>query len=127
MFFDHLKPIFSSSQHLQGHLQCNMYETKLIPNFHAKVLNLLGGPLPRRDGGNQGYYCAMMLTLLKPLRRGKDLKHPEESWSATFKSCTFTLHQDQVMNNINIWYECLDATDNYQGQMKAEGTKTEMG
>ena len=112
---------------LQGHLQRHTYETKLIPNFHAKVLNFIGGHLPRRDGGNQDYYCATMLTLFKPWRRGRDLKLPEESWSATFKSCTFTLHQGQVMNNINIQFECLDAKDDYQAQMKAEGTKTEMG
>ena len=41
---------------LQGHPQCHVYETKLIPDFHAKVPNFLGGLLPRRDGGNQDYY-----------------------------------------------------------------------
>jgi hypothetical protein len=40
----------------------------------AFVPNFVSGLLPRCDRGDREYYCAMMLTLFKPWRSGKDLK-----------------------------------------------------
>ena len=63
-----------------------------------------------------------MLALLKPWRSGLDLRSPSESWDEAFQSHNFSSRQLEVMKNMNIRYECLDARDDFHAQMKKGNT-----
>ncbi|KAL1677036.1 hypothetical protein EV122DRAFT_198682, partial [Schizophyllum commune] len=55
-------------QHASHHVWCDPSKRDyVIPNF-------VGGAIPRNDQGDREYYCATMLTLFAPWRRGRDLK-----------------------------------------------------
>ncbi|KAF5345450.1 hypothetical protein D9758_013654 [Tetrapyrgos nigripes] len=84
---------------------------RLVPNF-------IGGTLPRADKGNREYYCTVMLTLFKPWRNGKILKHEDQSWDDAFTNFQFTAQQKQVLKNFQVRYECLDSRDDYNAQRK---------
>jgi hypothetical protein len=81
-----------------------------IPNF-------IGNTLPRCDQGDREYYCSTMLTLFKPWRNGLDLKSKAESWDDAFLSHRFSPCQVDLMKDMNIRYECLDARDDFHAQM----------
>lgn len=83
----------------------------LVPNF-------VGQTLPRCDLGDREFYCSTMLTLFKPWRSGFDLKKGEASWDETFLLHPFSGRQLELMKNMNIRYECLDARDDFHAQMK---------
>ena len=91
-----------------------MHEAK--PNC---AVNFIGHILPRSDQGDREFYCLTMLSLFKPWRSGLDLKPANLSWDQMFLSYVFTPRQQQLMNNFNIKYECLDARDDYHAQMAA--------
>ena len=102
------------SDHPQHHIyevQCKSLSELIVPNF-------IGGTLPRRDQGDQEYYCSTMLTLFKPWRTGYDLKSADETWEYAFDNYNFSNRQMNLMNNFNLRYECLDARDDYSAQMK---------
>ena len=92
-------------------VQCKSLSELVVPNF-------IGGTLPRRDQGDQEYYCSTMLTLFKPWRTGHDLKSADETWEHAFDNYNFSERQMNLMNNFNLRYECLDARDDYSAQMK---------
>ena len=83
----------------------------LVPNF-------VGATLPRKDQGDREYYSSTMLTLFRPWRNGKDLKHPEQTWDDAFMTYAFTDRQRQIMDNLHIKYECHDAADDFYTQLK---------
>ncbi|KAF5354457.1 hypothetical protein D9758_012381 [Tetrapyrgos nigripes] len=91
-------------------------------DFH--VANFLGANLPRRDEGDYQYYCSTMLTFFKPWRTGLDLRTSDSTWDEAFRKYNFTARQQELMNNFNIIYECLDARDDYRAQLKAGLTPT---
>ena len=95
-----------------------LLKTRQVPNF-------IGNTLPRRDQGDREYYCSTMLTLFKPWRSGLDLRNKLNSWDETFVSHNFSMQQLEVMKNMNIRYECLDAQDDFHAQMK-KGATSEM-
>ena len=84
----------------------------------ARIPNFVGSTLPRHDQGDREYYCSAMLTLFKPWRSGLDLRRQTESWDEAFVSQEFSSRQLEVMKNMNIRYECLDARDDFHAQMK---------
>ena len=92
-------------------VQFNPENSKNVPNF-------IGPPLPRKDQGDREYYCSTMLTFFKPWRTGNDLKELNTTWDEEFNRYKFTTRQNQLMQNFNIRYECLDARDDYRAQMK---------
>ena len=49
---------------------------------------------------------------------GNDLKALNTTWDEEFNKYKFTAQQNQLMQNFNIQYECLDARDDYRTQMK---------
>ncbi|KAI1797625.1 hypothetical protein LXA43DRAFT_877071, partial [Ganoderma leucocontextum] len=85
------------------------------------ILNFAGGTLPRHDKGDRETYCSTMLTFFVPWRIGTDLRDGHESWEAAFVARTFTVEELQVMKNMNVLYECLDARDDYSAQRRTEG------
>jgi len=84
----------------------------------ARIPNFVGRTLPRQDQGDREYYCSAMLALFKPWRSGLDLRDRTESWDEAFLSQKFSPRQLEVMKNMNIRYECLDARDDFHAQMK---------
>ena len=59
-----------------------------------------------------------MLTFFKPWCTGNDLKELNTTWDEEFNRYKFTAQQNQLLQNFNIRYECLDARDDYRAQMK---------
>ncbi|KAF8234664.1 hypothetical protein L208DRAFT_1547674 [Tricholoma matsutake] len=90
-------------------------KTACIPNF-------IGSTIPRHDQGDHEYYCSTMLTLFKPWRSGLYLKDASDSWDESFMSHKFSAQQLEIMKNMNIQYECLDARDDFHAQMKKGAT-----
>ena len=89
-----------------------------------KVVNFIGSPLPRSDKGDREFYCCTMLTLFKPWRSGHDLKNENQTWDEAFKLHRFSDQQEQIMKNLNIKYECLDARDDYRALLKRGAENT---
>jgi hypothetical protein len=102
----------------EDHPLHSTHETILLANHSSRVANFIGKPLPRCDQGDREYYCLTMLVLFKPWRQGTDLKDKNLTWDETFISHHFTPRQQQLMQNFNIRYECLDAKDDYHSQRK---------
>jgi hypothetical protein len=59
-----------------------------------------------------------MLTLFKPWRSGFHLKDDAATWSDAFDNYQSSQPHKQIINNMNIHYECLDAQDDFHAQMK---------
>jgi hypothetical protein len=59
-----------------------------------------------------------MLTLFCSWR--SDLKRSTQSWDETFLSHTFSKRQEEVMNNFNLRYECLDARDDFHSKLQKD-------
>ena len=105
---------------LSGHPLVNIRGVHCVRENALIVACLMGGSLPRRDVGDQEFYCATMLTLFKPWRSGLDLKHREVNWNTAFASFDFTIRQRQLMDNMNTQYECLDARDDYSTMLQTQ-------
>ncbi|KAI4294442.1 hypothetical protein K525DRAFT_153172, partial [Schizophyllum commune Loenen D] len=98
-------------QHTSHHVWCDPSKRDyIVPNF-------VGGALPRNDQGDREYYCATMLTLFCPWRRGRDLKRDGYSWDHAFREYKFNDRQSQLMENFNLRYECADARDDYRNEV----------
>jgi hypothetical protein len=98
-----------------------LYETHvaiLKPAKSTEAVNFIGCILPRCDQGDREFYCLTMLALFKPWRSGLGLKETKKSWDETFNEHEFTKRENQLMRNFNIKYECFDARDDFQAQMK---------
>ncbi|KAL1711809.1 hypothetical protein EV715DRAFT_159196, partial [Schizophyllum commune] len=99
-------------QHVSHHVWCDPSKRDyIVPNF-------VGGAIPRRDQGDREYYCATMLTLFKPWRRGRDLRSDTGNWDSAFRDHRFSVRQRQIMDNFNLRYECADARDDYSNELK---------
>ncbi|KAL1750608.1 hypothetical protein FB107DRAFT_177916, partial [Schizophyllum commune] len=99
-------------QHASHHVWCDPSKRDyVIPNF-------VGGAIPRNDQGDREYYCATMLTLFAPWRRGRDLKSEASNWDTAFKNYDFKVRHRQLMENFNLRYECADARDDFRNELK---------
>ncbi|KAG6846201.1 hypothetical protein H0H93_015468, partial [Arthromyces matolae] len=78
------------------------HATLIHPPNRNRIPNLVGPPLPRRDGGDREFYCAAMLTLFKPWRSGLDLKADDKSWDTAFSNHVFSKRHTSLMNNMNL-------------------------
>ncbi|KAF8813191.1 hypothetical protein BYT27DRAFT_7032169, partial [Phlegmacium glaucopus] len=105
---------------LSGHPLAETHGVRYLKT--ARIPNFVGNTLPRHDQGDHEYYCSAMLALFKPWRSGLDLRCKSNSWDEAFLSHEFSVRQLEVMKNMNIHYECLDAQDDFHAQMK-KGTK----
>jgi hypothetical protein len=59
-----------------------------------------------------------MLALFQPWRSGYDLKERNQSWDDAFTSYNFSKRQNDIMDNFNLRYECMDARDDFHAQLK---------
>jgi hypothetical protein len=103
---------------LPDHPFASSHATRWLPPQKARVPAFIGPTLPKRDQGDREYYCTTMLTLFKPWRSGLHLKDDAGTWSDAFDNCQFSQTHQQIMSNMNIRYECLDAQDDFHAQMK---------
>lgn len=87
------------------------------------VLNFVGGTLPRPDRGDREEYCFTMLVFFRPSgwRTGTDLLGDATTFTEAFQRTNFLPEHTQLMKNMNLLYECLDARDDYAAQRRAEG------
>ncbi|KAF9470391.1 hypothetical protein BDN70DRAFT_821443, partial [Pholiota conissans] len=85
--------------------------------LHTMVPNFVGGPLPRPDMGDREKYCMTMLTLFRPWRTGQELKRVDQSWDEAFIEYQFSARDTTLINNLNLKYECLDARDDFHGEL----------
>ncbi|EAU84997.2 hypothetical protein CC1G_04093 [Coprinopsis cinerea okayama7 len=83
----------------------------VIPNF-------LGPLLPRKDEGDLDEWACAMLTIFKPWRKPLDLKAAGASWKETYAGQAFTDRERRLISNLNLRYECYDARDDFQQQIK---------
>jgi hypothetical protein len=95
-------------------VHCVKDDRKLVANFGA-------GILPRRDGADREYYARTMLTLFTPWRKADEIKPTEESWSECFNKTTFRQRYEEVMDNIQLRYECKDARDDFAQEARRQG------
>ena len=107
---------------LKDHPLYDTHKVKFDEKRKNIVLNFVGGSLPRCDRGDREYYCATMLTLFKPWRTGRDLRHEDYTWDETFNKFEFNERQIQLMKHFNVRYECNDARDDYSAQLKQKNT-----
>jgi hypothetical protein len=103
---------------ISDHPLAKSHCTQWLPPDAASIPNFIGSTLPRSDQGDREYYCSAMLALFKPWRTGHDLKQETELWNNAFMAHNFGTCRTQLMRNMNIWYECLDAQDDFHTQMK---------
>ena len=83
------------------------------------VLDFVGAKLPRRDHGDHEIYCRTMLTLFAPCRTGLELRTTGQSWSDSFNMANFTARHLSLMDNMNVLYECRDASHDFAALRRA--------
>ena len=80
---------------------------------HCNLPNFLGRWFPRNDDETiYNFYCACMLTLLKPWRDlATDLKSSSESWAAAFETfrTSATPRVRHALSGIHYFHECKSA------------------
>ncbi|KAJ3557162.1 hypothetical protein NM688_g1617 [Phlebia brevispora] len=101
----------------------------LLKPHQRYLLNFVGGTLPRPDKGDHEEYCRAMLTIFHPngWRNGDELKLAQESWTEAFERTQFKSAHRQVMKNMNLMYECLDARHDFATLRRAEERAELMG
>ena len=102
---------------LSDHPLTKTHGTRCLPVRKEKVPNFVGPTLPRSDQGDREFYCSVMLTLFKPWRSGLELKTQEQTWDDAFSTHDFSAKHRDIMRNLNIRYECLDARDDFHAQL----------
>ena len=93
----------------------------IVKTENPGIVATFFGTLPRHDQGDREYYCLAMLTLFKHWRDPLTLKFIQCTWEDAFLDHKFTDRQQELINNFNIKYECLDARDDYGAQLKNGG------
>jgi hypothetical protein len=115
---DESATVYDDHSFLSDHPQSDTHQVHVEKDNELIVPNFVGGVLPRSDCGDREYYCCTMLTLFKPWRSGKDLKHNNQTWDESFLEHKFTKRQLEFIKYFNLRYECLDARDDYSARRK---------
>jgi hypothetical protein len=61
-----------------------------------------------------------LLYNVNPWRNSHELKDAYELWAQAFASYEFKITDRKIMNNFNLWYECLDERDDYHAILKRQ-------
>jgi hypothetical protein len=88
---------------------------------HNTIPRFIGRYFPRRDDPDvHEFYCASMLTLLKPWRKLCDLKPQGVSWQAAFAMFTATAppHVSYTLSNIHLYHRAELAAEEDRRQEK---------
>lgn len=105
-------PLHARSKYLPGHPKSGTRQRVLRASDHHTLPNIVGPFIPRNDDPDTyNYYCAFMLTLLKPWRDLRGIQVAGQSWAVAFG--TFMLsasarHQD-IISSAQYYYQCRDA------------------
>ncbi|KAJ3479493.1 hypothetical protein NLI96_g9013 [Meripilus lineatus] len=90
------------------------------------ILNYKGVPLPRKipypqpDSDLHECYCIVMLTIFLPWRTDWELKQEIDSWSHAFEQADLSPRARNVMSNMNLLYECYDASHDFSTLRRKE-------
>ena len=78
--------------------------------------------MPRLGLEDDEFYYRTMVALFTPCgwRRLDDLALPSECWQDVFKRTAFKAEHKEIMENLNLLYECLDARDDYKSQRREQ-------
>lgn len=109
-------PVFTQCYEFSaGHPNRKSHAVFKVKDERAFILNYIGGLLPRPDQGDCERYCIIMLTLFKPdsWRDPKNMKLETASWEDTFQNTVFTPRSIEVMKNMNLLYECYEASHDF--------------
>lgn len=115
-----------------GHPNKPTHAVFKLKGNRSYILNYKGVPLPRRvsnpppDSDIQERYCIAMLTIFTPWRSGHELKHASESWSQAFQRADLSARAKHVMDNMNLLYECYDASHDFSTQRRKEELKASL-
>ncbi|KAJ6501537.1 hypothetical protein C8R47DRAFT_1067864 [Mycena vitilis] len=88
---------------------------RVIRNANLETLpQFIGTWFPRPD--NDEYYCANILTLLKPWHDLGDLQAPDGTFRTTFDEFMLTagVRERRIIQNINYFHECTDSAKENQ-------------
>ncbi|EIW52163.1 uncharacterized protein TRAVEDRAFT_84602, partial [Trametes versicolor FP-101664 SS1] len=107
--------VANAERFLTGHPLRATHGVYVKDEKQAYILNFVGGTPPRPDRGDREEYCCAMLTLFHPggWRVGHDMRPAGQTWTSVFERTRFESSHIQIMKNMNLLYECLDARDDY--------------
>ena len=107
------RPRNTRVQYLVGHPKSGSVHRVIRSSGHRNLPNFVGKWFPRNDDEQfHDFYCASMLTLLKPWRNLEtDLKAPTESWVAAFDTfrASATPRVKRALSGIQYFHECESA------------------
>ncbi|KAJ3475999.1 hypothetical protein NLI96_g11457 [Meripilus lineatus] len=107
-------------QFCSGHPNRNTHAVFKLKDEKAFNLNYIGTRLPRPDKGDRERYSLIMLALFKPngWRDPKKIKAIDSSWSDAFDGASFSSRAVKVMSNMNVLYECYEASHDYSARRR---------
>ncbi|QRV90748.1 Helitron helicase-like domain at N-terminus [Ceratobasidium sp. AG-Ba] len=106
------KPMHTWALYRKGHPRAGTRRRVLRAKDHNMLLNVVGPYLPRNDHPETyNFYCASMLSLLKPWRDLRDLLSPGQSWPDALTSflTSATQSQHDFISAAQYYYQCRDA------------------
>ncbi|KAG1758309.1 hypothetical protein EDD22DRAFT_735186, partial [Suillus occidentalis] len=81
---------------------------------HNTLPNIVGPWFPRSDDEDiHDYYCASMLSLLKPWRQLAQLKTEQQTWEEAFLAfiATASVWERDIVAGAQYYYECKTAAE----------------
>lgn len=131
------RPRNTRVRYLTGHPKSATVHRVIRSPGHRNLPNFLGRWFPRNDDEEIfDFYCACMLTLLKPWRNlENDLKHPTESWATAFETFCHSAapRAKRALSGIQYFHECESAAQKdttnppYQGSTDTQIVDDESG
>jgi hypothetical protein len=115
------RPESVRAEYVEGHSRKSTH-IRVVRNKNHKTLPSIIGPFfPRRDDKEHyDFYCASMLSLLKPWRHIQKLKDDDESWENAFnkfiKDAPPKVHN--ILAGIQYYYDCKAAAERLRNKDK---------
>ena len=107
------RPRNARVRYLTGHPKSGSVHRVIRSQGHRNLPNFLGRWFPRNDDEEiYDFYCACMLTLLKPWRNlATDLKASTESWATAFETFSHSAapRARRALSGIQYFHECESA------------------
>ncbi|KAG1800777.1 uncharacterized protein HD556DRAFT_1229814, partial [Suillus plorans] len=108
------RPRNPRSYYLSDHPKHSTHRRVTHCEGHNTLPNIVGAWFPRSDDEDiHEYYCASMLSLLKPWRQLAQLKNEQETWKEAFSAfiTTSSVWERDVIAGAQYYYECKTAAE----------------
>lgn len=108
------RPRSERSRYLEGHTRRNHMIRVLRPDRHKMLLSIVGPYFPNaKDTRNYEFYCASMITLLKPWRRLSHIKPDDETWEEALNKLRSEGGEKiaRYLSNIQYYYDSKAAAE----------------